>query len=143
MPHDLLSEKSLLGCLLLDHNAFDEISDLALKRDDFYNPRYGSIYEAIKDLSMANRPIDYVTVCSHLNDHGKLEEVGGQGVILEIVEDQASAARGYVLCDPVDPLVHIIRHRAGGKFVLRIDDVVEKVFQVFTAGSLLGHEQVF
>lgn len=95
LPHDLLAEKSLLGCLIIDGNAVDEISDLSLQKEDFFHPQYGTIFESIRELVIANRPIDYVTVCSRLTEKGKLEEIGGQSNILEIVEDQASSANIY------------------------------------------------
>ena len=92
LPHDLLSEKSLLSCLILDSNAFDEISDLKIVGDDFYHPKYGIIYEAIKDMALGRKPIDYVTLCSHLNDQRKLEDVGGESFILEVTEELVSSA---------------------------------------------------
>lgn len=95
LPHDLLAERSLLGCLIIDGQAFDDISDLKLAGTDFFHPKYGVIFEAIKDLAMDNQPIDYVTVSSKLTDLGKLEEVGGTTAITELVEDQASAANIY------------------------------------------------
>ncbi|MCB9063198.1 MAG: replicative DNA helicase [Halobacteriovoraceae bacterium] len=94
-PHDLLAEKSLLGCLIIDGSVFDEIFDLELSKDDFYHPQYGTVFEVIKDLVINNQPIDYVTVCSKLTDLGKLDQVGGQSAILNIVEDQASSANIY------------------------------------------------
>ena len=95
LPHDLLAEKSLLGCLIIDGGGIDEISDLKLKQDDFYHPQYGTIFDAIIDLVGANKPIDYITVCSRLTEKGKLEEVGGQSAIMEIAEEQASSANIY------------------------------------------------
>ncbi|EQC45572.1 replicative DNA helicase [Bacteriovorax sp. Seq25_V] len=91
LPHDLLAEKSLLSCLLLDSQAFDEISDLKLDGSEFYHPKYGVVYDAIKDMAHSRRPIDYVTLCSYLTSRGKLEELGGQAFILEITEDQVSS----------------------------------------------------
>lgn len=95
LPHDLLAERSLLGCLIIDGQSFDDISDLKLQGSDFYHPKYGVIFEAIKDLAMDNQPVDYVTVSSKLNEVGKLEEVGGTSAITDLVEDQASAANIY------------------------------------------------
>lgn len=91
LPHDLLAEKSLLSCLIIDSNAFDEVSDLKLEGKHFYHPKYGIVFEAIKDLVNSRKPVDYVTLCSYLADRGKLEEVGGQSFILDISEDQVSS----------------------------------------------------
>jgi len=91
LPHDLLAEKSLLSCLIIDSNAFDEISDLKLEGPHFYHPKYGIVFDAIADLVNSRKPVDYVTLCSHLADRSKLEEVGGQSFILDISEDQVSS----------------------------------------------------
>lgn len=95
LPHDLLAEKALIGCLLIDGSIFDEISNLKLNASHFYDPRYGILYDVITDLSLANRAIDYVTACAKLQEKGKLEEIGGQSFVLTIVEDQASVANIY------------------------------------------------
>jgi replicative DNA helicase len=95
LPHDLLAEKALIGCLLIDGSIFDEISNLKLEQSHFYDPRYGILYDVIRDLSLANRAIDYVTACAKLQEKGKLEEIGGQSFVLTIVEDQASVANIY------------------------------------------------
>jgi replicative DNA helicase len=95
LPHDYLAEKSLLSCLMVDSLAFDEISDLSLRKEDFYHPKYGMVYNAIYDLALENRPIDYVTVCNKLKDQGKIEQIGGSEFVLEITEDQASSANVY------------------------------------------------
>jgi replicative DNA helicase len=95
LPHDLLAEKSLLGCLIIDGTSFDDVSDLDILREDFHHPTYGLIFDCVKDLYISNQPVDYVTICSKLTQLGKLEEIGGQSFILEIVEDQATSANVY------------------------------------------------
>lgn len=95
LPHDVLAEKTLIGCLLIDGSSFDDISDLKLQKEHFFHPKYGIIFEALLDLSLTNQPIDYVTACSKLKEKGKLEEIGGESFVLEIIEDQASAANIY------------------------------------------------
>ena len=95
LPHDLIAERSLIGCLMIDGTAFDEIADLKLEGGDFYHPQYGMIFESIKDLAISNEPIDYVTVSSKLTEFGKLEEIGGATALTSIVEDQAVAANIY------------------------------------------------
>ncbi len=94
-PHDLLAEKALIGCLILDGSSFDEIADLGISKDDFYQPQYGHIYDGIKELVMDNQAVEYVSVCSKLNERGMLESVGGNEGILNIVEEQVSVANVY------------------------------------------------
>src|SRR3989338_1799806 len=92
LPHDLLAEKAFIASLIIDNGAFDEISDINLSPSDFYHPQYGMIFGAIYELALASSPFDIVSVCSKLNDQGKLEKVGGQSGIVKLVEDQMSAA---------------------------------------------------
>ena len=95
LPHDLLAEKAFLGCLLTDNSSFEEITDLGVVEQDFYHPRYGTIFSGILDLYNDNKPFDLVSICSKLTDMGKLEAVGGQSSILELIEDTASSANIY------------------------------------------------
>ena len=62
LPHDLLAEKALVGCLIIDGTAYAEISNLKLTSAQFYDPRYGLVFDVITDLSLGNRAIDFVTV---------------------------------------------------------------------------------
>ncbi|TDJ06874.1 MAG: replicative DNA helicase [Deltaproteobacteria bacterium] len=95
LPHDLLAEKSLLGCLIIDSSAMDDLSDLKIDKKDFYHPQYGIIFESILDLNLAGQPVDYVTLTSRLTEKGKIEGIGGQKALLNIIEDQASSANVY------------------------------------------------
>ncbi len=95
LPHDLLAEKALIGCLIIDGSAFDEISNLQITGEQFYDPRYGKVFDTIIDLAGGNRAVDFVTVCNRLKDQGRLEEIGGESFVSSLVEDQASSANVY------------------------------------------------
>jgi len=120
MPHDLLAEQSLLGCLLLDSKAFDQISDLSLDASDFYSPQYGMIFTAMKELALNNSVIDYVTVCAKLNDQGKLESAGGQKAIVELNEHELSAANVF-------HYAKIVKDKASVRHVVKVaSELVER-----------------
>lgn len=95
LPHDFLAEKALVGSLLIDNKSFDEITDLQIASDDFYHPQYSQVYESIFSLYQSDKPFDIVSVCSDLKDRNKLEVVGGQAAVVEMVEDTASSANIY------------------------------------------------
>lgn len=95
LPHDLLAEKAFIGCLLIDNKSFDEVTDVAVLAKDFYHPQYEIIFQGITDLAIDNKPFDLVSICAKLTDMGKLEAVGGQSSILELIEDSASSANIY------------------------------------------------
>lgn len=94
-PHDLLAEKSLVACLLVDNSTFDDISDANLVSEDFYHSHYGIIFQAIRDQYMLGLPFDLITVSSRLSDTGKLEHIGGHSVLIELCDDLGSPANVY------------------------------------------------
>jgi replicative DNA helicase len=128
LPHDLLAEKALIGCLIIDGNIVDEISNLKLESQHFYDPRYGVIYDVVLDLSNANRAIDYVTVCSKLQEKSKLEEVGGQSFVLSIVEDQASVANVF-------EYAKIVRDKAAMRDIVRTAMRVAQMGMTYTGNA--------
>ena len=84
-------EKAVLGALMIDKDAFLIISEL-LRPESFYDPRHHKIYDAIRQLSMNEKPIDVLTVTDQLSKNGDLDEVGGPGYIAELSSMVATSA---------------------------------------------------
>jgi len=84
VPNNLDAEKSVLGSILIDREAYDLISD-TLVADDFYRDAHRVIYETIVRLCASGIPADYTTVCDDLELHGKLEEVEGASYISSLI----------------------------------------------------------
>lgn len=83
-PHNIDSERSVLGSMLLDSNAVPEVFEL-LTREDFWVPAHREIFDSMSRLDREGKPIDLVTVGEELRKKGELEKVGGQGALLELV----------------------------------------------------------
>ena len=90
-PQALDIEKAVLGALLIDKDAYAVVCEM-LFPESFYEPRNQMIYAAIRDLSMAERPVDMLTVTDQLAKKGELENIGGPGYIAEISSKVASSA---------------------------------------------------
>ncbi len=60
-PHSIEAEQAVLGGLLLDAGAWDQIAD-RIKEVDFYRRDHGLIFQAISGLAAQTRPIDVITV---------------------------------------------------------------------------------
>ena len=84
-------EKAVLGALLIDRDAFGIIGDI-LKPESFYLPNHQKIYSAIRDLAMAEKPVDVLTVTEKLAKMGLLEDIGGPAAIGEISGRVATSA---------------------------------------------------
>ncbi len=90
-PQALDVEKVVLGALMIDKDAYAVVCEI-LYPESFYEPRNQMVYSAIRDLSMAERPVDMLTVTDQLAKNGTLEEVGGPGYISELSSRVASSA---------------------------------------------------
>lgn len=90
-PHNTEAEMSVLGGLMLDPQAMDEIEGL-LTADDFYKPAHQKIFEAIEHLYKNRQPFDIVMVSNHLSDRGEFESIGGASTLTELYETTFSTA---------------------------------------------------
>jgi replicative DNA helicase len=90
-PQNLEAEQSVLGCLLIDKNAIIKVVDF-LKPRDFYKPVHQEIYQAMMDLFERSEPIDLLSISSRLKEKGKIEEVGGNSYLTQLVNTVPTAA---------------------------------------------------
>ena len=91
-PQDLDAEKSTLGSVLLVNEMVDEVVSL-IKPDHFYNDAHRMMFAAITDMyENGQRGIDTVTLANELAKRGQLEEVGGPGFLIEVLESVPHAA---------------------------------------------------
>ena len=90
-PHSVEAEQAVLGGLLLDTAAWDNVAD-AVTQDDFYRPDHRLIFGAVAALAAEGKPCDVVTVSQHLERSGDLESAGGLAYLSSIARDTPSAA---------------------------------------------------
>lgn len=84
-------EKAVLGALMIDRDAYYEVSEL-LRPESFYESHHQIIYEAIRQLSMNEKPIDVLTVTEQLSRNGNIQEIGGPAYIAELSSRVATSA---------------------------------------------------
>ncbi|HEY4880552.1 MAG TPA: DnaB-like helicase N-terminal domain-containing protein, partial [Steroidobacteraceae bacterium] len=103
-PHSLEAEQSVLGALLIDRTAWDQVADI-VTTEDFYRPDHRLIFEALGELVAAGRPGDVVTVSEQLERRGRLIDAGGLAYLGTLAGDTPTAAnaRSYA---------QIVRERA-------------------------------
>lgn len=63
-----------------------------LTTDDFYDPANGIVYSAMMDLYTRNRPIDSITVREVIDDLKKLESIGGNVFLAELMNSVFTSA---------------------------------------------------
>ncbi len=90
-PQNMEAEKSILGGLMLEQEAWDDVSEI-LVEDDFYKPSHKRIYAAIRELHRREMPADLVTVSNLMMEKGELESIGGAAYLAEMSDQTPSTA---------------------------------------------------
>ncbi|MGC4028161.1 MAG: replicative DNA helicase [Steroidobacteraceae bacterium] len=103
-PHSVEAEQAVLGGLLLDTTAWDQVAD-SVGVEDFYRPDHRLIFGAITELAAEHLPIDAVTVSERLERRGQLQDAGGLAYLSTLVRDTPTAAN-------VRAYAQIVRERA-------------------------------
>ena len=99
-PHSVEGEQAVLGGLLLDASAWDQVADV-INEQDFYRPDHRLIFGAIGALAGSGRPCDVVTVCEQLERAGKLDAAGGLAYLGTLARDTPTAANVRAYADIV------------------------------------------
>ncbi|MDR2448699.1 MAG: replicative DNA helicase [Prevotellaceae bacterium] len=90
-PHSNELERALLGALLLERDAIDEVRNI-LEPECFYNRNHEVIYRAILRLNEQREPIDLFTVADALKRTNELDEIGGNNCLSKLTLEVGSAA---------------------------------------------------
>ncbi|HEY9162950.1 MAG TPA: replicative DNA helicase [Desulfomonilia bacterium] len=85
LPHNKDAEEFILGAVLLENSAMDEIIDV-LPPQDFYSERNRMLYEEMLILRDKGIPIDYITLAESLDRKGKLDKAGGAAYIGQLTD---------------------------------------------------------
>jgi len=93
------AERGVLSSILL---APKEVIGLAVesgvRKESFYIPAHGEIFEVLLELWNANRPIDFITIAQYLRDRNRLDQVGGAAALNELFVYLPTAANaGYYI----------------------------------------------
>ena len=89
VPHSLEAEVSVIGAVLLNPEAAD---DVELKPGHFFDRRHQEIWRAIASLYGVGRPIDIVTVAEQLKAVGSLDAIGGAAYLAGLDSAVATSA---------------------------------------------------
>jgi replicative DNA helicase len=99
-PHSVEAEQAVLGGLLLDPAAWDNVADVIIP-EDFYRPDHKLIFEAIGALAGNGKPCDVVTVVGELERRSELEKAGGLAYLGSLARDTPTAANVRAYADIV------------------------------------------
>ncbi len=150
-PHSEEAEAAALGSMLLSRDASDKLLE-RLSDHDFYNPVYQEIFRAIEAVNRSSRAADLVTVAEELKNRGRLDEIGGPDLLVQIATARHSAANADYYADIIiemstlrglqNAAQHIekIVHDPEKSVDDKVDEAEQKVFEIAT--RRLGKEFV-
>lgn len=90
-PHDLEAEQGVLGSMLLDDRAVDEVG-LILRAGNFYDDAHRILFQAMWDIHDQGRRIDVTLLANRLKRDGTFERIGGAAGIARIAQAVPNAA---------------------------------------------------
>ena len=120
-PQNLEAEQSILGALMLDPDAWDQVCDL-LSDSDFYKQSHQILYRAVKELQGKNQPVDLITVNNLLQGSGELQGAGGPDYLADLVGRTVSSAN-------VTSYAKIVKEKAVlRKMIATSSEVIDKAY---------------
>jgi replicative DNA helicase len=146
-PQSVEAEQSVLGALLIDSHAWDQVADIVTSAD-FYRTDHRMIFEALGELVAAGRPGDVVTVSEQLERHGRLVDVGGLAYLGTLARDTPTAANARSYAQIVRERALLRRLLEAGREIASsvfddegltarelVDNAEKRVFEIAEMGS--------
>jgi len=120
-PHSIDAEQSVLGGLMLESRAWDQVAD-RLRDADFYRHERRILFRTIGRLIDQNKPIDVLTVSEALREMHELDQVGGEVYLFELANNTPTAANIAAYAD-------IVRERSVlRQLIMAASDIAENAF---------------
>tara|TARA_R110002072_G_scaffold104540_2_gene229012 strand:- start:23913 stop:25289 length:1377 start_codon:yes stop_codon:yes gene_type:complete len=90
-PHSIEAERSVLGGLMLNDQAWDNVAG-QVTAEDFYRNDHRIIFRCMADLAERNKPLDVVTISETLDGVNELDNVGGVAYISDLANSTPTAS---------------------------------------------------
>ncbi len=99
-PHSIEAEQSVLGGLMLDNDAWLQVSE-RLSDLDFYRRDHTHIFRGIEALANDGKPYDIITLAEWLETHELLDAAGGIQYLAQLADNTPTAANIAAYADIV------------------------------------------
>jgi replicative DNA helicase len=153
-PHSVEAEQAVLGGLMLDNAAWEQVADRIVE-EDFYRQDHRLLFRAMAELSSQDKPFDAVTLSEWLQARGLLEQAGGLAYLATLVRDTPTAENVKAYADIVrerSVMRQLIRvggsladaaYRPEGRSTVELVDFAEKsVFEIAERGDRMRRSYV-
>ena len=91
IPSSLEAERSVLGGIFLKPDIFSEVIEI-ITSSDFYKMAHKLIFEVMQEIYGSGESIDPIIVMDRLKRKDKFDDIGGEAIFYEIIEEVPTAA---------------------------------------------------
>lgn len=91
VPSSIEAERSVLGGIFLKPDVFGEVVEV-LSSNDFYKIQHKIIFDTMLEVYSSGHEIDPIIIMDRLKRKNKFDEVGGESILYEIIEEVPTAA---------------------------------------------------
>ncbi len=120
-PHSTEAEMAVLGAMLIDKDSIIMASEI-LQPKDFYSEINRKIFDAIGELFGKNKPVDIITLIEELKKQNKLEDLGGEKYLADLMEKVSTPAHTH-------NYAKIVKEKALLRELINVSSsVIEKAF---------------
>ena len=91
IPSSLEAERSVLGGIFLKPDIFSEVLEI-ITSSDFYKMAHKLIFEVMQEIYGSGESIDPIIVMDRLKRKDKFDDIGGEAIFYEIIEEVPTAA---------------------------------------------------
>lgn len=115
-PHSIEAESSLLGALMLDNEAWDQVAEMVTE-SDFYRHEHRLIFHSLASLIGADKPADVITVYEEIKLQGKELDFGGLPYLNQLAQYIPSAGN-------IKRYAELVRERAILRKLIAVGDQI-------------------
>ena len=118
-PHSSEAERSVIGAMIMDdtRDAVFAVTEI-LNRSDFYEERYGLLFEVIVELFNEQKPADSVMIQEKLKEKGAPAEITNPAFLAQIVDSVPTSANAAFHA-------RIVREKALLRSIIRVNSDIE------------------
>jgi len=112
---------AVLGAMLIEKEVIENVTEI-LQPKHFYSDIHRAIYEAMLDLRQRNLPVDVVTLSEELKKSGRLEALGGNKYLADLMDKVSTSAHTHAYAQ-------IVKEKSVLRDLIRVSTaIVEKSF---------------
>jgi replicative DNA helicase len=99
-PYDLMAEKAVLGCVLLNSDTLNELT-LILRGDDFYEDAHRILFQAMSGLYDSGKRVDIALLVNQLKSSDQYDLIGGAPYLADLAHSIPNAAHAVYYAEIV------------------------------------------